>query len=219
MTLTGGAAETEAERAASILRDQIVDGERLPGSRLVERDLAAELGVSRLPIREALRILTNEGLVTPRPRTWAVVREFSEQDIDDLQQVRVALEPLAFAGLAQTRTPEGLAELRQIVAEHADAATRGDVAASHRSAAAFHTAALELSPNGLVGEVGVLLSSRLRWMLSQHDDLLAVTDEHEELLAAIESGDVELARRLAEDHLVSSARRAAEHGRSKHVTA
>ncbi|RII42534.1 GntR family transcriptional regulator [Galactobacter valiniphilus] len=219
MKTTGGAAESEAERAAATLRDQIVDGERLPGSRLVERDLAAELGVSRLPIREALRALTNEGLVTPRPRTWAVVREFSEQDIDDLQQVRAALEPLAFAGLAATRTAEDLKRLRAILARHAEAASRGDVAASHREAAAFHTVALELSPNGLVGEVGALLASRLRWMLSQHDDLLAVTDEHEELYAAIEAGDPERARALAEEHLVSSARRAEEHGRAAYVTA
>ena len=55
----------EAERVAAVLRDQIIDGARAPGSRLVERDIAAEMAVSRIPVRDALRLLVAEGLVTP----------------------------------------------------------------------------------------------------------------------------------------------------------
>lgn len=76
--MTGsGDFEPESERVTRQLRDEIIDGVREPGSKLVERELAAELGVSRLPVREALKALVTEGLVTPRPRTWAVVREFT----------------------------------------------------------------------------------------------------------------------------------------------
>ena len=75
--------EPEADRIARIVREQIIDGERAPGDKLVERDLAAELGVSRVPVRDALKTLIAEGLVTPRPRTWAVVRTFTDADVDD----------------------------------------------------------------------------------------------------------------------------------------
>ncbi|MEU8527577.1 GntR family transcriptional regulator, partial [Streptomyces sp. NPDC048629] len=68
-----GEFEPESERVTRQLRDEILDGVREPGSKLVERDLAAQLGVSRVPVRDALRVLVAEGLVTPRPRTWAVV--------------------------------------------------------------------------------------------------------------------------------------------------
>ena len=76
--------EPESERVTRRLRDEILDGVRGPGDRLVERDLAAELGVSRVPVRDALRALAAEGLVTPRPRSWAVVREFTASDVADL---------------------------------------------------------------------------------------------------------------------------------------
>ena len=76
MTASGGFTP-ESERVTRRLRDEIIDGVRAPGSRLVERELAESLGVSRLPVREALKTLVAEGLVTPRPRSWAVVREFT----------------------------------------------------------------------------------------------------------------------------------------------
>ena len=72
---------SEAIRVADRIRDDILDGFRLPGDRLVERTIAEELGVSRVPVREALKALVAEGLVTLRPRTWAIVREFSVGDI------------------------------------------------------------------------------------------------------------------------------------------
>ena len=71
----------------------------------MERDIAEELGVSRVPVREALRNLVGEGLATPRPRTWAVVRDFTPEDIEDLMEVRSALETLAIRLAAQRRTP------------------------------------------------------------------------------------------------------------------
>ena len=84
--------EPEADRVARIVREQIIDGERAPGDKLVERDLATELGVSRVPVRDALKTLIAEGLVTPRPRTWAVVRTFTEADVEDLIEVRSAID-------------------------------------------------------------------------------------------------------------------------------
>lgn len=202
--VTDTEAETEAVRAARVLRDQIVDGQRLPGARLVERELAAELGMSRLPVREALKDLVAEGLVTPRPRSWAVVREFTPDDVRDLIEVRSAFEVLAFERAAARATPEGVAQLRAVVRAERAASERDDAVAARRAGVEFHAAVDRLSGNRLLLEIGATLSSRMRWMLSQHQNLGGMAAEHEGLLSAIEAGDVERAGALARAHLRTS---------------
>ncbi|MFG2882719.1 GntR family transcriptional regulator [Streptomyces sp. NPDC048297] len=203
----------ESERVMRTLRDQIIDGTRAPGSRLVEREIAAELGVSRLPVRDALRDLVNEGLVTPRPRTWAVVREFTPSDLSDLSEVRSVLETLAFSLAAQRRTREGLAKLRADLDAEESAATVGDGAGARRAAADFHETAIELADNALLSELYTTLRSRMRWLLGQHDDFAAVAGEHEELYRAIEARDVEGVGELVARHLAASREKVAAHQR------
>ncbi|MFI6874306.1 GntR family transcriptional regulator [Streptomyces sp. NPDC050400] len=201
----------ESERVMRTLRDQIIDGTRAPGSKLVERELAAELGVSRLPVRDALRDLVNEGLVTPRPRTWAVVREFSPSDISDLSEVRSALETLAFRLAAQRRTRAGLTRLRADLDAELAAAAKGDGAQARRAAADFHETVTELADNALLSELDTTLRSRMRWLLGQHDDFDAVAEEHEALYRAIEERDEELVGELAVRHLATSSAEATAH--------
>ncbi|MER6605615.1 GntR family transcriptional regulator [Streptomyces sp. NPDC000927] len=203
MTPPGGF-EPESERVTRQLRDQIIDGARAPGSRLVERELAAELGVSRLPIREALRALVTEGLVTPRPRTWAVVREFTPTDIADLDEVRTALETLTFRLAAQRRTRAGLAKLRADLDAELSAAHEGDAVRARRAAADFHETVTSLADNELLNELGGTLRSRMRWLLGQHDDLVEVAEEHEDLYEAIADRDVPRVEELVMKHLVTS---------------
>ncbi|MER6504890.1 GntR family transcriptional regulator [Streptomyces sp. NPDC001455] len=203
MTPPGGF-EPESERVTRQLRDQIIDGARAPGSRLVERELAAELGVSRLPIREALRALVTEGLVTPRPRTWAVVREFTPTDIADLDEVRTALETLTFRLAAQRRTRAGLAKLRADLDAELSAAHEGDAVRARRAAADFHETVTSLADNELLNELGGTLRSRMRWLLGQHDDLVEVAEEHEDLYEAIADRDVPRVEELVMKHMVTS---------------
>ncbi|MGY0021732.1 GntR family transcriptional regulator [Streptomyces sp. cg35] len=203
----------ESERVMRTLRDQIIDGTRAPGSKLVEREIAAELDVSRLPVRDALRDLVNEGLVTPRPRTWAVVREFTASDISDLGEVRSALEVLAFRLAAQRRTRAGLAKLRVDLDAELAAAAKGDGAAARRAAADFHETVTELADNALLDELNETLRSRMRWLLGQHDDFAVVAGEHRELYRAIEARDVARVEELAVRHLETSETVAAEHQR------
>lgn len=194
MTGSGGFAP-ESERVTRQLRDEIIDGARTPGSRLVERELAAELGVSRLPIRDALKALVTEGLVTPRPRTWAVVREFTPTDLADLDEVRSALETLAFRLAAQRRTRAGLARLRVDLDAAAD----------------FHETVISLADNELLNELERTLRSRMRWLLAQHDDLMAMAKEHEALYAALADRDVARVEELVTKHLESGRSAAAAH--------
>ena len=224
------AVESETDRVTRQLRDEILDGVRLPGSKLVERDLAAGLGVSRVPVRQALQTLGAEGLVTARPRTWAVVREFTETDINDLLEVRSALEVLAFTQAARCRAEladgsraelgaadadredsdaglvTSLAAARAALEAEIAAAEAGNQIAAHRAGADFHEAVTALSGNQLLVELEQGLRSRMRWLLSQHDDLSCVAREHQELLKGIESGDAERVRKLALRHLESSRR-------------
>jgi DNA-binding GntR family transcriptional regulator len=194
----------ESERVTRQLRDEILDGVRQPGSRLVERELAEALGVSRLPVREALRTLVSEGLVTPRPRTWAVVREFTTSDIADLDEVRSGLETLAFRLAAQRHTRAGLERLRATVDAELAAARADDAVRAHRAAADFHQTVISLAANELLNELEGVLRSRLRWLMGQHDDLEGVALEHEALCQAIAERDVERVQALVLEHLATS---------------
>ncbi|MET7513011.1 GntR family transcriptional regulator [Streptomyces sp. NPDC005480] len=201
-----GEFEPESERVTRQLRDDILDGVRKPGSKLVERELAAQIGVSRVPVRDALRVLVAEGLVTPRPRTWAVVREFTPTDIADLNEVREALEVMTFRLAAQRRDRAGLGQLRAKLDEELTAARAGDAVRARRAAADFHETVTSMAANELLSELEVTLRSRMRWLLGQHDDLLAMALEHEALYGAIEDRNVALVEELVVEHLESSRR-------------
>lgn len=196
--------EPESVRVARVLREQIIDGVREPGSRLVERELSAELGVSRVPVREALRSLVGEGLAVPRRNSWMTVRVFTERDIDELIEVRTALEPLAIRRAAERHEPDALRRMRAALDAEGDAARRGDGTAARRAAADFHEAVTAASGNTLLDEVAVTLSGRMRWLLGQHDEFAEVYDEHEAIYQAIAAGDGSAAAELARRHLRTS---------------
>ncbi|MGH8878027.1 MAG: GntR family transcriptional regulator [Stackebrandtia sp.] len=174
---------------------------RAPGSRLVERELAAAMGVSRVPVRDALRTLVSEGLVQSRPRSWAVVRRFTASDIADLHEVRTAFEGLTFRLAAQRRSRDGLERLRTVLDVELAAAEEGDAVAARRAAADFHEVVTELAANELLSELERTLRSRMRWLLAQHDDLMAVAKQHEGLYDAIADRDVVRVEALTAEHL------------------
>lgn len=202
---------SDSTRVADRLRDEILDGVRAPGSKLVERDLASEFGVSRVPVREALKVLDVEGLVTLRPNTWAVVREFTASDLSDLDEVRSALEVLTFRLAAQRRDEAGLARLRAVLDAELAGARAEDPVAARRAAADFHEVVTELAGNRLLDELTETMRSRMRWAMGQHDDLMHVTEEHRVLFEAIAQGDVRGMERLVLAHMESSHRQRAEH--------
>lgn len=203
-----GTAERSSDgaRVTERLRDEILDGVRAPGSKLVERDLATEFGVSRVPVREALKKLDAEGLVTLRPNTWAVVREFTPADLADLDEVRAALEVLTFRLAARRRDEAGLARLRAVLDAELAGARAEDAVTARRAAADFHEVVTDLAGNVLLNELTQTMRSRMRWLLGQHDDLMNVTEEHEVLYEAIAAGDVARMEQLVLAHMASSSR-------------
>ncbi|KJL31003.1 GntR family transcriptional regulator [Microbacterium azadirachtae] len=203
--------QPESTRIASWLRDAILDGVRAPGGRLIERDLAAEFGVSRVPVRDALKVLVAEGLVELRPHTWAVVREFTDADLADLDEVRAVLEPLAFRLAAERHRRDGLARLQRSLELEETGARSGDGIGSRRAAADFHEIVTDLAENRLLSDMMKGIRSRLRWALSQHDDLQHISGEHVELFEAIKARDAERAAELAASHVESSRRERIAH--------
>lgn len=199
----GAAGELESVRVARVLRDDIILGRRLPGSRLVERDIAAELDVSRLPVREAIRALVGEGVVVARPRTWAVVREFTGRDIQDFGEVREAIETLIFVFAAQRHTEEGIARLRSAYEREVVAAAADDAEAARTAAAEFHEIAAGLAGNEMLSELIGVFVTRLRWLFGQHDDLSAMAEEHRVILDAVIARDEDALRILIPLHLAS----------------
>lgn len=209
MTGAGATGELESVRVTRILREDIVLGRRAPGSRLIERDIAAEMHVSRLPVREAIRTLVSEGVVVARPRSWAVVREFTEQDIQEFAEVREAIETLIFVFAAQRHDAEGIARMRAVLDREIAAAQSGDTEASRIAAGEFHQVASQLAGNDMLDElIGVFLT-RLQWLFGQHDDLVAMAEEHRVIFEAMAARDIEALRMLVPEHLASG-RRAAE---------
>ncbi|WP_247629732.1 GntR family transcriptional regulator [Microbacterium croceum] len=196
----------ESTKVAGRLRDAILDGIRSPGSRLIERDLAAEFGVSRVPVRDALKILEAEGLVTLRPRTWAIVREFTDSDMTDLDEVRSVLEPLAFRLAAERHRPDGLEKLRRALDEQTISAAAGDPVAARRAANDFHEQVTVLAENRLLSDLMQGMRSTLRWGLAQHDDLADITEQHRVLFQAISERDGDRVEALALEHIDSSRR-------------
>ena len=107
------------------LREAILKGELKPGERLMELQLAAKLGVSRTPIREAIRMLELEGLAVTVPRKGAEVAKMTEKDMEDVLQIRKALDELAVGLACEKITKEELEELK-VVLHHFEESTRGN---------------------------------------------------------------------------------------------
>lgn len=199
----GASGELESVRVTRILRDDIVLGRRPPGSRLIERDIAAELNVSRLPVREAIRTLVAEGVVIARPRTWAVVREFTHDDIRAFAEVREAIETLIFVFAAERHDAAGITRLAEAYRRELAAARDGDAETARRAAAEFHEVAVDLAANEMLGELIAVFLTRLRWLFGQHDDLLAMADEHRVILEAVAARDTAVLRAIIPAHLES----------------
>ena len=113
--------------AADAIRGRILGGELLPGTRLAEERLSEEMGISRMPVREALRALAAEGMVTLEPRRGASVTLYTDQQVRELVEVRATLEALNAKLAAIRHDPAQIAELRRILAEGARITQRTDL--------------------------------------------------------------------------------------------
>lgn len=198
-----GGRQSTKDYIADTLADRILQGVYEPGERLLEMQIAQELGTSQGPVREALRDLEARGLVESQPYKGTRVREITEQEIDDSYQVRAVLEQLA-AELATPALQGGTAEIEKEVAAFVDAAKRRDVKNYSHHDMEFHRLIVEAAGNELLSSLwnSVVLESRfiatLRVRIGEHE-LERLADAHLPILEAIRTGDATKAGQLARD--------------------
>ncbi|MCX5242269.1 GntR family transcriptional regulator [Streptomyces prunicolor] len=199
------------ERVLATLRQDIIAGRLRPGDRLVERELAERFGISRVPVREAIRALVAEGFVhfeTPR-RT--VVRRLTPNDVRELFELREALEVYA-AGLAATRaTPEDLAEVAELLDRAAAATEAGDAEVITDVNSRLHDSIVTIAGNTLLTAALEPVAGRLRWMTRRNEEWPQLLVEHRELYEAIASGDPDRARAHALAHVRTNYRSTVRH--------
>lgn len=203
----GDAHRSLRDQAYVELRERIIEGQYPAGHRLVEREIAEELGVSRIPVREAMQRLETEGFVAIQPRKGAVVADFGPEDARHFFAVRESLEALA-AGLAATHASDAeLRALERIVERSRRAAEAGRLREAVALNADFHQQIVDMSGNPLLKDLMTPLDGRLRRLFrltSTPEDGAAMCGEHERLYAAIASRDAEQAAELARRHVVGT---------------
>lgn len=199
----GSLGKTVAEQ----LRRLILTGQHKPGERLVEDKLSAELGVSRVPIREALRTLAAEGLVDLPPRRGASVAQLSPAIAHDLVEVRATLEGLNARLAARHHQPAIVAELQQVLTEGNAAAQSGNVDDLVRLNGAFHDKLAQAGRNSILWDIMRTLRERTSLVFAANTNRRSREDweEHSRILAAVIDGDEELAALLATRHVHQAA--------------
>ncbi|NLI88847.1 MAG: GntR family transcriptional regulator [Epulopiscium sp.] len=187
------------------LRKAIITGELLPGERLMETKLAEKLGVSRTPVREAIRKLELEGLVIMVPRKGAQVAPFTQKDIKDVLEVRGALEALA-ARLACERMDErAFLRLELVNTEYEYAAQEGDIETMIAKDVEFHEVIFEATENDklvqMFGNLGEQVHRFRIAYLKNSEASVVVQEEHRQILKALRERDVELVSELSTVHI------------------
>lgn len=189
------------------IRGQILDGKLRPGERLVEDRLSAELGVSRVPIREALRELSAEGLVRIERNRGASVTEVTPAMVGELVEVRALLEGLNARLAAQRHDPEIVEQLSEILTRGNTAAEAGSTELLARLNAEFHDRLAEASRNVVLSDVmrGLRERTSLAFAINGRSGAREDWAEHAGILAAVIAGDGELAALLATRHVHNAA--------------
>lgn len=187
------------------LRQAIVRGELEPGRQLSENTLAAELGVSRTPVREALARLRDDRLVEIVPQLGTFVARISAQAVSDAQFIREALECAAVRRAAELASEEDAARIHEILDAQERASAAGDVESFAVLDDAFHRMLCDLSGHPAVGAVNDRAKSHLarirRLSLAKPEYLAQMVEEHRAVAGAVAEHDPDAAEELLRHHL------------------
>jgi len=187
------------------LRKAIVSGDIKPGERLMEVSLADQMGVSRTPVREAIRRLEAEGLVTMIPRKGTHVSELSVKDIMDVLEVRTVLDKLATDLAAKRMQPAQLKSLESVHKQYISCVEKENMEGAVKKDVEFHDIIYSASGNPrLVAVAGSLREHIYRFrVIYMSGSLIAenVLNEHEEILTALKEAQNNIASNLAEKHI------------------
>lgn len=198
--------ETLSDKTTELLRERILSGDFSLGERLVEASLARQLGISRGPVRDAIKQLRAEGIVREEPRRGAFVADFTDDDIREIYELRAAIEVWSVRLIVRRRDLAALEELRGILDRLEQAAKDDDHGQFANLDQLFHESLCQLSGNGRLYRVFVSHAAVLG-MLLRHEVQVVYSSvgshwrEHKELFEAIQSLDVARAEEACKEHL------------------
>ena len=204
---------TLSDEVAERLRDAIRSGSIPPGSRLVEQEIAEQLGVSRVPVREAIQTLVDEGMVRKSPHRGAFVFLPSRQEIDEISSLRVVLERFVVERVAATWRAEHEAALRKIVDAMRAGMREGNYHIMYEQDYAFHRTLWEIADHSILIEVVSGLRARLSRFLYEAASALPRenanrhVDSHDEMINILKSGDVAAAQAEITQHILAAKER------------
>jgi DNA-binding GntR family transcriptional regulator len=190
------------------VRDMIIEGELAPGTRLHEGNLGKMLGVSRTPLREALKFLVSEGLLELSPGRGAVVRQFSAKDVHDSLIVLGNLEGLAGRLACEHATDAEIGEVRQLHDRMMDMYEKRDRLPYFKLNQSIHSAILRLSKNEALVSVHNVLQARLkriRYIGNEGPEKWAgAVADHEEMINALKARDADRLSKVLTDHMAKT---------------
>ena len=204
---------TMMDTVAARLRESILRGRFAPGERIVEADLARELGISRGPVREALAVLEKDGIVVNVPRRGKYVLSFDAVRIREVYGLRKLLEAHAAERVIDSLTDAKRNALNDAVAEIEAAASTASVSLLAERDLAFHNLLYELADHQLLHTVWAEnIAGKLRMLVNittrTHDPLMDARGNHRVLIDAINAKNKAEARRLISKHIDDACRRA-----------
>ncbi|WP_455539083.1 GntR family transcriptional regulator [Terrisporobacter sp.] len=187
------------------LRTAILDGDLKAGERLMEVQLAEQLGVSRTPIREAIRKLELEGLVVMLPRKGAYVANMSFKDLIDVLEIRASLEGLAGSLAAQRKRDENIEELEKLAREFEQCVRKADIEGVLKKDVEFHEKIFLMTNNKKLYQLITSLWEQVHRFrvtyVSDYEASLSLVEEHNRILQSIKNGESEVAKRYAMEHI------------------
>lgn len=198
-----------SEQVCEELRRQIVHSHRQPGERLVELEIAAEMGVSQGTVREALQRLESDGLVERQSRTASFVSRSSLEEMYELSMIRKTVEGFTFRRAAERVTDEQCEELQALVEQMREAARNKDMVMLERIDTQFHERVCELSGSRIMLRVWLPLFTQLRRFITQaHERYFPqrteIADGHQPLVDALRSRNPKKAEAAITQHILIS---------------
>lgn len=191
------------------LREAILKGELKPGERLMELQLASKLGVSRTPIREAIRMLELEGLAVTIPRKGAEVARMTEKDMEDVLQIREALDELAVQIACDKMTEKQLVNLTIAMKNFENSIQTGNLKKVVQTDVEFHDVIYQATDNPKLVNILSNLSEQIyRYRveyLKEKENYPMLVKEHEEIVTALKDRNKQLAAEMTKKHIRNQA--------------
>lgn len=200
--------ESLSKKAYESIRKSILSGNWKIGELYNEKAIAADLGISRTPVREALLELASQGLIIFLPRRGLMVNRFTRRDVDEIFELRKAIELAAVVKITKTSPPFDLFEIEESLLQQRKTAKEKDYLGFMEADRSFHTYFSKLTNNRRLIAILENLRDMIHLMgtkaLSLEGRALAVIEEHQAIFDAVQKGNLEEARRAMEIHLEKS---------------